>query len=184
MGLVAIIRQWVLNQRDRVGFQLQRKNTVHATNIRSQPLIALLILLASSALLPGIASAALGAPESSVQADAIEVRGSIKVQERALYRVHEIQMPSGTLVREFVSPAGNVFAVAWRGPMMPNLRQTLGPYFDNYVAAAKLKEAHHRFVQIHQDDLVVESAGHMRAFAGRAYLPKAIPSGVNLGDLQ
>ena len=157
---------------------------MHATNIRSQPLIALLVLVASSAVLPGIASAALGGPESSVQADAAEARASIKVQEHALYRVHEIQMPSGTLVREFVSPAGNVFAVAWRGPMMPNLRQTLGPYFDNYVAASKLKEAHHRRVQIHQDDLVVESAGHMRAFAGRAYLPNAIPSGVNLGDLQ
>ena len=157
---------------------------MQATKIRSQPLKALLLLLPLGALPPGIASAALGAPESSVQADATEVRGSIKVQERALYRVHEIQMPSGTLVREFVSPAGKVFAVAWRGPMMPNLRQTLGQYFDNYVAASTLKEAHHRRVQIHRDDLVVESAGHMRAFAGRAYLPNAIPSGVNLGDLQ
>ena len=157
---------------------------MHAINSHSPPLKSLLLLLVLGALLPGMASAALGGMESSVQADATEVQGSIKVQERALYRVHEIQMPSGTLVREFVSPAGKVFAVAWRGPMMPNLRQTLGAYFDNYVAAAKLKEAHHRRVQVHQDDLVIESAGHMRAFSGRAYLPNAIPSGVNPGDLQ
>jgi hypothetical protein len=160
------------------------KITVHATKLPSRPLMALLSLLGLGTLLPGWASAALGELESSVKVDAAQVQGSIKIQERTLYRVHEIQTPSGTIVREFVSPAGTVFAVAWRGPMMPNLRQTLGQYFDNYVAASKLKEAHHRRVQIHQDDLVVESAGHMRAFAGRAYLPGAIPSGVNLGDLQ
>jgi hypothetical protein len=157
---------------------------VPAIHIRLVPLKSLLLLLGLGSMLPGLASAALGGLEISVKADAAEVQGSIKVQEHALYRVHEIQMPSGTRVREFVSPAGTVFAVAWQGPMMPNLRQTLGPYIDNYVAASKLKVAHHRFVQIHQDDLVVESAGHMRAFTGRAYLPAAIPSGVNLEDLQ
>jgi hypothetical protein len=157
---------------------------VHATKLRSRPLITLLSLLGLSALLPGMASAALGELESSVKVDAALVQGSVKIQERPLYRVHEIQLPSGTVVREFVSPAGKVFAVAWRGPMMPNLRQTLGQYFDNYVAVSKLKESHHRRVQVHQDDLVVESAGHMRAFAGHAYLPSAVPSGVDLGDLQ
>lgn len=156
---------------------------MHTTTLRVHPLKPLLLLLLGAAL-PGMASAALGELESSVSADAAEVRGSLKVEERTLYRVHEIEMPSGTRLREFVSPAGKVFAVAWRGPMMPNLRQALGRYFDNYVAAAELKEAHHRRVQIHQDELVVESAGHMRAFAGRAYLPNAIPSGVNPGELQ
>jgi hypothetical protein len=141
-------------------------------------------LLALCALLPGLASAALGELEGSVTVDAAQLQGSIKVQEHPLYRVHEIQTPSGTVLREFVSPAGTVFAVAWRGPMMPNLHQTLGRYFDNYVAASQLKAANHRRVQVHQDDLVVESAGHMRAFVGRAYLPQAIPSGVNLGELQ
>ncbi len=150
----------------------------------SRPLRVLIPLLALSALLPGLASAALGELESSVTVDAAQLQGSIKVQEHPLFRVHEIQMPSGTVLREFVSPAGNVFAVAWRGPMMPNLRQALGQYFDNYVTASQLKVAPHRRVQVHQDDLVVESAGHMRAFIGRAYLPQGIPSGVNLGELQ
>ena len=146
-------------------------------------LMVLLPTLCIGGLWPALASAALGELESSVKVDAALVQGSIKIQERMLYRVHEIQMPSGTVVREFVSAAGNVFAVAWRGPTLPNLRQTLGQYFDNYVAAAKLKEARHRYVHVQQDDLVVESGGHMRAFAGRAYLPQAIPSGVSLGDL-
>ena len=42
----------------------------------------------------------------------------------------------------------------------------------------------HRHVQVQLDNLVVQATGHMRGtFAGRAYLPKAIPVGVSLGDL-
>ena len=67
---------------------------------------------------------------------------------------------------------------------MPNLRQTLGQYFDTYVAAAKAKHAGHHHLQIQQDDLVVQAGGHMRAFSGRAYLPQAVPAGVSIGDLR
>jgi hypothetical protein len=155
---------------------------VRATKIAS-PLIVLLPALCLGVMLPGIAAAALGEQESSVQEDAARVQGSIKIQERALYRMHEIKTPSGTVVREFVSSAGAVFAVAWTGPVMPNLRQTLGKYFDPYVAAVQRKNANHRRVEVHQDDLVVEAGGHMRAYSGRAYLPQAVPSGVNIGDL-
>jgi hypothetical protein len=35
--------------------------------------------------------------------------------------------PEGTSVRRYVSPAGKVVAVAWKGPVMPDLRQVLGP---------------------------------------------------------
>jgi hypothetical protein len=119
-----------------------------------------------------------------VQADGAELKGSIKVTERAGYRMHEIQLPSGTVVHEFVGSNGAVFAVAWSGPTVPNLRQTLGQYFDNFVAAAKAKHGDHHHLQIRQSDLVVEAAGHMRAFSGRAYLPQAVPPGVSVGDLR
>jgi hypothetical protein len=97
--------------------------------------------------------------------------------------VHEIQLPSGTVMREFVAPNGNVFAVAWQGPTRPDLRQALGRYFDSYVSAPRSKLADRRHVQIQQGDLVVQAGGHMRALSGRAYLLSAIPSGVNVGDL-
>jgi hypothetical protein len=93
-------------------------------------------------------------------------------------------LPDGTLLREFVAPDGNVFAVAWNGPTQPNLRQALGKHFDALVAAPRAKIADHRHLQIQQGDLVVQASGHMRAaISGRAYLASAIPSGVNLGDL-
>ncbi len=137
----------------------------------------------AAALSPCIAGAALGQPETSVTTDVAQLHGTSKVTERTGYRLHEIQLPSGTLVREFVGSDGKVFAVAWSGPTPPNLRQTLGQYFDNYVAAAKAKHSGHNHLQIQQADLVVQAGGHMRHFSGRAYLPQAVPAGVSIGDL-
>jgi len=140
--------------------------------------------LAAALLLPCIASATLGEPEASVQTDAAQLNGSIQMTDRAIYRVHEIQMPSGTSLREYVSSDGNVFAVAWNGPSMPNLRQALGRFFDPYVAALQARHGDRNHVQIQLDNLVVQVSGHMRGpFAGRAYLPQAVPAGVSVGDL-
>lgn len=139
--------------------------------------------LLAAALLPCIAAAALGEPADSVQADVARLHASLKVTAHAQYRVHEMQLPSGTLLREFVGADGKVFAVAWNGPTMPNLRQAFGRYFDVYVSAARGRAVNHSQLQVHQDGLVVQSGGHMRAFAGRAYLPQAVPAGVDLGDL-
>jgi Protein of unknown function (DUF2844) len=134
-------------------------------------------------LIPCVATAALGEPEGSVQADGAELRGSIKVTEHAAYRLHEIRAPSGTLVREYAAADGRVFAVAWNGPRLPNLRQTLGRYFESYLAAAKANPLGHHNLQIRQNDLVVMARGHMRDFSGVAYLPSALPGDVRVGDL-
>ena len=137
-----------------------------------------------AALGPRMASATLGEPEMTVQSDVAQLRASIKSSEdRVGYRVHEIQLPSGTLLREFVAPDGNVFAVAWNGPTKPNLRQAFGKYFDSFVSAPKAKFADRRHLDIQQGDLVVQGSGHMRALSGRAYLVSAVPAGVNIGDL-
>ncbi len=130
------------------------------------------------------ASATLGEPEVSVQTDVQELQGSIKAADHGSYREHEIQLPSGTVVREYSGADGLVFAVTWKGPFMPNLRQTLGRYFDTYATAAKAGHADHHRLQLQQSDFVVQVSGHMRAFMGRAYLPQAIPGGVSLEDLQ
>jgi hypothetical protein len=137
------------------------------------------------AMSPGIAGAALGEPETSVQADGVQLlASSVKVTEHAAYRQHEVQLPSGTRLREFTGADGKVFAVAWSGPTIPNLREIMGRYFDTYVAAAKGKHTGHSHLLIQESGLVVESTGHMRAFAGRAYLPQAVPNGVDLGELR
>ena len=141
-------------------------------------------VLLIATLSPCIAAAALGEPEASVQAEVARLRGSITVSRYANYQLHEIQLPSGTRVREFAGSDGKVFAVAWNGPTVPNLRQTLGQYFDKYVTAAKAPHSGHHHVQIRESNLVVQAGGHMRAFSGLAYLPQAVPDGVNVGDLR
>jgi hypothetical protein len=126
----------------------------------------------------------LGEPEASVQTDALQLHGSINVTEHLGYRLHEIQLPSGTLVREFAGEDGKVFAVAWSGHVPPNLRQMLGRFFDPFVTAARSKRTDHSHLQVQTGDLVVQSGGHMRAFAGRAYLIAGVPNGVDLGAVR
>jgi hypothetical protein len=134
----------------------------------------------ASAAFTTSATAALGGDESTVAADQAVLAGQsavAKVARVQRYAVHEIAAPSGTVVREFVSPAGKVFGVAWNGPSMPDLRQVLGPYYDTYVAAVAQRKARGP-VNVVLPGLVVQSGGHMRAFTGKAYLPDAVPSGV------
>jgi Protein of unknown function (DUF2844) len=156
-------------------------NPRSAMNVKKR-LVAGGVLIA--ALTPCIAAAALGEPEASVQTDALQLHGSINVTEHSGFRQHEIQLPSGTLVREFAGADGKVFAVAWSGPAPPNLRQMLGRFFDPFVTAARPKRTDHSHLRVETGDLVVQSGGHMRAYAGRAYLPAAVPNGVDLGELR
>jgi hypothetical protein len=143
---------------------------------------ALCSALLVAAVCPRIASATLGEPEVSVQADSAKLQSSVKMSDQSLYRLHEMTLTTGTVVREFVGLDGKVFAVSWHGPYMPNLRQTLGKYFDT-MAAAPRAHADRNHVQIQQGDLVVQNGGHMMSFSGRAYLTSAVPAGVSVGDL-
>jgi len=136
------------------------------------------------ALVPRLACAALGEPESSISGDVQHLKGSIKSTLRTNYRVHEIQLPSGTVLREFAAAGGNVFAVAWSGPAIPDLRQALGRYFDAYVTSAQAKQGGHRHLRIEQSEFVMQSSGHMRAFSGRAYLPQALPPGTSVNEIR
>ena len=155
---------------------------LRSDEFKCAPLAAVVL---AAALTPRMATATLGEPEITVQNDMVRARASIKSsQDRTGYRVHEITLPSGTSLREFVAPSGMVFAVTWQGPIRPDLRQALGQYFEPFVSAPRAKFADRRHLQIQQGDLVVQMSGHMRALFGRAYLLSAIPSGVNVGDLQ
>jgi hypothetical protein len=136
------------------------------------------------ALWSGAASATLGESESSLTAETQLNRASIKQSDYGAYRVHEMQLPSGTVLREYAGPDGKIFAVTWNGPFIPNLKQTLGSYFTEFAAQAGAGHGNRKHLEVRQPDLVVESGGHMRAHHGFAYLPQAIPSGVSLGDLQ
>jgi len=142
--------------------------------------------LACLALSP-LAHAVLGGAAATVETDKARMFASGTVQPGAQYTVHEMTLPRGTVVREFVNPAGVVFGVAWDGPAMPDLRQLLG---DHLPEAASGVQAVRRArggigpVSSSSDTLVIQSGGHMGNFRGRAYLPQALPAGVSPDVIQ
>ncbi|MGA9131654.1 MAG: DUF2844 domain-containing protein [Candidatus Sulfotelmatobacter sp.] len=136
--------------------------------------IVTLLILA----LPALAWAALGADESSIQADQAKMGASVRITQTATHAVHELQTPGGQVIREYVSPSGTVFGVAWQGASKPDLKQLLGDHFEEVQQAMQRRGVKRGPVVIHEPDLVFEMGGHMRALAGRAYLPQLLPSGV------
>lgn len=133
-------------------------------------------------LLSGPAFAVLGGDEASIAADQVRMKGARSLTRSQNYTLHEIQLPSGTRVREYVS-AGRVFAVVWQGPFLPDLQQLLGAHFADFGAAAQSKHTRRGPVSLQQPGLVIESGGHMRAFFGRAYLPLMMPAGMRVDEI-
>lgn len=147
--------------------------------------IVLAMLAMTAILLPNLAWAALGGDVTTIQSDAVRMKGSIRSTPGAAYTLHEITDPSGTVVREYISPQGKVFAVSWRGPVRPNLQELLGTHFEEFQQALQSRTYRVRGPAVVQTPgLVVQSAGHMRGFIGRAYLPDHVPQGVIVSSLQ
>jgi Protein of unknown function (DUF2844) len=134
--------------------------------------------------IPALAS--LGGDLSSVEADRAHMNASTSVTQTDNYAVHQIQAPAGTVVNEYVSATGTVFAVAWHGQFAPDMQQILGTYFSQYSTALQSQEKHygHRPLNIQQSGFVIQTGGHMRAYFGRAYVSALLPQGFNPDQLQ
>ena len=127
--------------------------------------------------------AALGGDSASVQADLARSKGTLRMTSMATYTVHEITTSYGTVVREYISPADKVFAVSWRGPVIPDLRQMLGDYYGQYEQAASAPHIGHRHLAIDQPGLVVHSSGRLRAFFGQAWVPGLLPQNFSVKQI-
>ena len=140
--------------------------------------------LVAALVVPSLAFASLGGNVASIQADQVQMKATSRIAStQAKYTVHEIQMTSGTAVREYVSTNGTVFGVAWNGPAVPNLRQVLGQYFVPFTQAPKARQSDHSHLLIQQAGLVVRASGHMRAFKGSAFIPSMLPQGVTTNEI-
>lgn len=156
---------------------------------RKSPITVLALRLLGYALLAQWVSlpahAALGAKIDSVEADRAHMKAQLRVTAAPEgYTVHEITTPMGTVVREYVAPSDLVFAVSWHGPLLPDLQQTLGSYYQAYEAAAAAPHQGHRHLQVSRSDVVIRSAGHMRAFYGYAYVPALLPANLTPDDIK
>lgn len=137
--------------------------------VRSGILFALLLAAAP-------AWAALGEHERSVEADRARVAGQSRRTVFNSYTLHEITSPDGRVIREYVSPGGTVFAIAWEGPTLPDLSTLLGSYYTAFEQASASPTRRHGPLYVQAGPLVVESGGRMRAFRGRAYLTTMLPA--------
>lgn len=122
--------------------------------------------------------AVLGEYESSVTTDQQRMHAQLNETNRQGYSVKQLTSADGRTVREYVSPAGLVFGVAWQTPTIPNFQQLLGSYFAQVKQAAQSRRRRGGPLVIQTKDFVLVSGGHMRAFHGIAYAPDLLPSGV------
>jgi Protein of unknown function (DUF2844) len=140
-------------------------------------------MLGASCALPFAAQATLGQSASTVDSDQTRLHAVARAASaQRAYSVHALTLASGTEVREYVAANGIVFGVAWDGPTLPDLRALLGASFDTYVAASATRRGVP--LAVSNSGLVVFSGGHLRAFTGYAYLPQAVPAGVDASVIQ
>ncbi len=149
---------------------------------------AALLATVVSAAAPAFAS--LGGDVNSVETDRTNMNATENVTHAANYELHQIHSPGGTVVEEYVNSGGTVFAVSWHGQFPPQMQQILGTYFQQYSAALQAQSNQtpkiygHRPLNIQEQGLVVQTSGHMRAHAGRAYIPGLIPQGMTVNQIQ
>ena len=132
------------------------------------------------------AQATLGESADSVTSDQKDLSAMRRtVKTSTAYTVHEIRAEVMT-VREYVSPSGIVFGIAWNGLTHPDLTPLLGSYASEYQKAMSHvhRQPGHRHVQVKADGVVVEKWGHMRNLQGRAYAPDLIPQGVSVDEIK
>jgi hypothetical protein len=132
------------------------------------------------------APAALGEPVDSIESDReslTAVRGAMTAHRD--YTVHEIKSDS-TVVREYVSPTGIIFAIAWSGLVHPDLTELLGSYAGEYQEALQQtqRKQGRRQLQVKTNRVVVQKWGHIRDMKGRAYAPDLVPAGVSVDAIK
>lgn len=130
------------------------------------------------------ARAALGAPETSVERDCATLAMARSAPRSAAGNtVHELRGATQA-VREFVGPAGKVYAVAWSGIAPPDLPLLLGAYHAEYRAAASRLATARGPRRVESERIVVETWGHGRSLHGRAWVKSLVPAGASLDDVQ
>jgi hypothetical protein len=123
------------------------------------------------------AHAALGDDVSVIAKEQVRFQANLQVWHEAKYAVHELAMPSGTKVRQFVNDSGKVFAASWSGGWRPNLRDMMGTHYDRFIAATRGRRVARGVARIELPGMVVVMGGHQRAYFGHVYLTDLLPEG-------
>jgi hypothetical protein len=122
--------------------------------------------------------AALGGKPARLGPHVAASKSSAASTGQSAYTETQKVLDSGTTVHEYLDAGGNVFAVSWSGPFLPDLKEILGEHFGVMTAQQRNQRAGGRSpLHVRQSDVVIDSEGHMGAFQGRAWLPAKLPAG-------
>ena len=132
------------------------------------------------------AQAALGGDVASVLHDHEVLRAAdVVTTSTQQYDVHEATNADGVHVSQYVNrSSGKVFAVTWDGPRLPDIGALLGTSAARYYAAARVSHASHHVLSINDPDLSVSVLRLPRGWQGQAYLPAAMPAGVDRSEIR
>lgn len=128
----------------------------------------------------GSVLAVLGESASTVERDRERLDGQRLSAPESSYTVETINS-SGMVIREYVSPDGLVFAVAWTQQKgIVNLEQLLGSYYAEYSHATVTQPRQsQRFRRVETEHIVIETGGRMGAVWGRAWVRSLLPGGIS-----
>lgn len=133
------------------------------------------------------AQAVLGETADTVQADQIRFKGERRESMAGRINAHEISLPDGSSIKQYVNAAGVVFAVSWRTRLKPDLETLLGTQYVVYArnqSATSGVAGSKRLQSVRQPNLVLHQGGRMNAFAGLAYVPTLVPEGFDADTLR
>ena len=144
----------------------------------------LIAAFASAAFASGYADAQLG---STIVSDHDASHAAVMQHtQNGQLSYHESTDTNGITVRQYVNSSGEVYAVSWHGPAIPDVQALLGAHYARYqngALASQVSNGLHAS-RVSQDDLVVESGVRLRQFVGRAWLTSALPAGVATSDIE
>jgi hypothetical protein len=150
--------------------------------VRTASLLArFLALIAAPA-----AHAELGGDVASVLRDHEALRAvDVVAATTLLYDVHEARSADGLQVRQYVErTSGKVFAVTWEGPRSPDVGELLGASASTYYEAVHAHKGGHHVLSIDEPNLSLTVLRLPRGWQGKAYLPLAIPAGIDRAEIR
>jgi hypothetical protein len=176
---------WYFFSSDENIFETKKDATIMKTRMFSGLLLGLSIALTVLAAARQ-AQATLGESVDSVASDRkalSTMQGTTTISPG--YTIHEVRSET-TIIREYISPSGVVFGIAWNGLTHPDLTPLLGSYTYEYQNALRQipRQPGRRHVQVKTDRVIVEKWGHMRNLQGRAYAPALIPQGISIDEIK
>lgn len=131
--------------------------------------------------LPLASQAELGGNLASINQEQKTFGSTLSSSPQTGYTIYSQTINPGLVLKEYLATNGNVFAITWKGPNLPNFQVVLGAYYSNYLTALQNNP---RAIFVQNDNIVIESGGVMGGYLGRAYLPKQFPVGMTPANLQ